>query len=239
MSAGAVAFAECLGVVALWTGLFRVPFNDPRRRARLALWLGTRANADPQRAFAVFATALYLVLGGAVVAWFAVRYRLGLAGLFAVRAPAELAALTVLGVAGAVALIGLGVGVAYRIRPDLDVPGAVRSLRWIEAAGTLPARVRAAVPVLGACGEEMVFRGAVYGAVYAAGAPPVAALTAAALLFAGQQAALTTTLTQAGLLAAAALVIGGLGGLLLAATGSLLPALVVHMSFAAFYSRTG
>jgi hypothetical protein len=233
------AGVECAAAIAVWTALFRLPFNDSRRRARLALWLGTRCNADPQRAFAVFATLLYLVLAAGVLAWLVLRFRVDLVALLAVRAPLETAALAVLGVAGTVALIGSAVGLAYRVRPGLDVPGAVRSLQWLAGAATLPNAARVAVPVAGACGEELVFRGAVFGAIYGAGGAPLLALAGSALLFAVQQVALTTTPVQAGLLAGAALIIGGMGALLLIATGSLVPALLVHLSFAAFYSRPG
>jgi membrane protease YdiL (CAAX protease family) len=231
------AAAECVAAVALWTAVFRLPFQDPRRRARLALWLGSRANADPQRAFAVFATLAYLGLAAGVLAWLALRYRIDLVALLAVRAPGETAALAVLGVAGSVAVIGQGVGIAYRLRPGLDVPGAVRTLQWLAGSAALPGPARIAVPVAGACAEELVFRGAVFGALDAAGGAPLVALAGSAALFAAQQAALTSTRVQAAVLVGSALVIGAMGGLLLLATGSLLPALVVHVSFAAFYSR--
>ncbi|MER8186878.1 CPBP family glutamic-type intramembrane protease [Kitasatospora sp. NPDC094015] len=235
MSAPAFA-ALATAVVAGWLALYRLPFDDPARRRRTALWLAGRTGLRPETAFAVFGTAVYLVLGTAALAALLAATPLALRPLFAAPSPGMLLAL-LLAVFGTSSANILCVSLLYRADPRVDVPGEIARIQWIASILALPRQARWIVPALAALFEEVLFRGVVLLGLGALGAGPLAALLFSSCLFAAGQVALVSTRVQAYVLGTSSLTLGVVGGLLTTATGVLLPALVLHMSFAGFYTN--
>ncbi|MFF4371589.1 type II CAAX prenyl endopeptidase Rce1 family protein [Streptomyces sp. NPDC001594] len=224
------------GAVALWLALYRLPFGDPARRRRTALWLAGWTRLRPEPAFAVFGTLVYLVLGGLALAVLLAATPLALRQVFAVPAPGDALAL-LLAVLGTSSTTILCVSLLYRVHPRADVPGEIARIQWISAILALPRHSRWTVPAAAALFEEVLFRGAVLLGLGALGAGPAFALGFSTILFAAGQVALVSTRIQAYVLGTSSLVLGTVGGLLTIATGGVLPALVLHMSFAGFYTN--
>ncbi|WP_371493733.1 CPBP family intramembrane metalloprotease [Kitasatospora sp. NBC_00374] len=235
MSVSAFA-ALATAVVAGWLALYRLPFNDPARRRRTALWLADRTGLRPEAAFAVFGTAVYLVLGALALAVLLTATPLTLHQLFGVPAPGMLLAL-LLAVFGTSSANILCVSLLYRADPRVDVPGEIARIRWIASILALPRHYRWVVPAAAALFEEVLFRGAVLMGLAALGSGPLLALAVSTCLFAAGQVALVSTRVQAYVLGTSSLTLGVVGGLLTVATGGVLPALVLHMSFAGFYTN--
>lgn len=223
-------------VVAAWLALYRLPFNDPARRRRTALWLAGRTGLRPEAAFAVFGTLVYLLLGALALAVLLASTPLALHRLFALPAPGAAAALA-LAVLGTSSATVLCVSLLYRADPRADVPGEIARIQWIASILALPRHFRWIVPAAAALFEEVLFRGAVLLGLGTLGSGPGFALAFSTCLFAAGQVALVSTRTQAYVLGTSSLVLGTVGGLLTTATGGLLPALVLHMSFAGFYTH--
>ncbi|MFJ8165796.1 type II CAAX prenyl endopeptidase Rce1 family protein [Streptomyces sp. NPDC096136] len=223
-------------VVAVWLALYRLPFDDPARRRRTALWLAGRTGLRPEAAFAVFGTLVYLALGALALAVLLASTPLDFHRLFAVPAPGT-ALVLLLAVLGTSSATVLCVSLLYRADPRADVPGEIARIQWIASILALPRHYRWIVPATAALFEEVLFRGAVLLGLGALGCGPAFALAFSTCLFAAGQVALVSTRTQAYVLGASSLVLGAVGGLLTTATGGVLPALVLHMSFAGFYTH--
>jgi hypothetical protein len=226
----------CTAAVAVWLALYRLPFGDPSVRRRMALWLADRTGQRPDPAFAVFATVLYVGLGIAV--------------LFVLLVPAHLTVSKMLGDPGAsaaldllLAVVGtsslniLFVSLLYRAKPTVDVPGEIARIQWIASILSLPPRFRWLIPAAAALVEEFVFRGAVFLGMGSRGGSFLVASLFSTALFTIGQIVLVSTPVQAYVLGSSSATLGTIGTLLTAATGSILPATVLHMSFAGFYTN--
>ncbi|MCX4808570.1 type II CAAX prenyl endopeptidase Rce1 family protein [Streptomyces sp. NPDC058682] len=225
-------------VVFVWLALYRLPFNDPARRRRTALWLAGRTGLHPDAAFAVFGTVVYLVLGALALAVLLAPTPLAFHQVFGLPEPGTALAL-LLAVLGTSSATVFCVSLLYRVDPRADVPGEIARIQWIASILTLPRPYRWIVPAAAALFEEVLFRGVILLGLGALGSGPAFALAFSTCLFAAGQIALVSTRTQAYVLGASSLILGAVGGLLTAATGGVLPALVLHMSFAGFYTNLG
>jgi hypothetical protein len=227
------AFAASAG----WFGVYRLPFAAAARRARLGMAVGGALGCSAQAGFTIFATLWYVAFGIAAAVAVAAVTGLGTAQL--VGAPAAGTALAALGlsVVGAVGWIGASMSAATALWPALDVPRTVTGLRWVRDSLALRPRIRWLVPLCGAVVEEVFYRGTVFLGLQAAGLGTLAAAAVATALFTVTQMGMTETWPQAGILAASSLVVSAFGCLLVAGTSSVLPAVALHGSFAAFYSR--
>ena len=99
---------------------------------------------------------------------------------------------------------------------------------------TQPSRVRRIIPALGAFAEELVFRGGVFMGLCRARSPFIKAALVSSLLLCLGQVVLVPTPVQLYIMASASLTCGMVGCLLVAATGSLIPVLILHTSFATY-----
>jgi Type II CAAX prenyl endopeptidase Rce1-like len=223
-------------LVLAWIAVFRIPFRSPARRHLIGMWLSERTGLRADAAFAVFATMLYLGLGLAVLLVLSVCAPVPWRSYAGIHSAAAIP-LTLLAMAGSSSLSALCMSVIYRVNPDADVPLEMASIQWIKSILALPRAVRWLVPALAAMVEELIFRGAVFLGMGASGASLVQATAVSTVLFAAGQVLVVHTRTQAVVMAAASCTLGVVGSLLVASTGSIIPALAVHMSFAGFYTN--
>ncbi|MEU6238936.1 CPBP family glutamic-type intramembrane protease, partial [Kitasatospora sp. NPDC047058] len=227
----------CVVVVGGWLALYRVPFNDPARRRRTALWLAGRTGLGPEAAFAVFGTVVYLVLGALALTALLAATPLSLHQLVGGRPTPTMALALLLAVLGTSSANILCVSLLYRAVPRVDVPGEIARVQWIASILALPRHYRWIIPAAAALFEEVLFRGAVLLGLGALGGGFGVALAVSTCLFAAGQVALVSTPVQAYVLGTSSVTLGVVGGLLTAATGGVLPALALHMSFAGFYTH--
>ena len=225
-----------LGAVAAWLAVYRLPFGDAARRRRVALWLADRTGRHPDAAFAVFATVLYLGLGVIVLVVLAMSADLAAGDLIgsvhAVTFPAFLLALF-----GTSSLNILSVSLLYRAKPTVDVPGEISRIRWIASILALPRANRWIIPATAALVEELVFRGVIFVGLGSLGSGFVVACTVSTLMFVAGQVVLVSTPVQAYVMGSSSVALGVVGCLLTAATGSIVPAVLLHTSFAGFYTN--
>ncbi|MCF3134682.1 CPBP family glutamic-type intramembrane protease [Streptomyces olivochromogenes] len=226
----------CIVTIAGWLALYRLPFGDPARRRRVGLWLADRTALRPEVAFALFGTVLYLLLGASALALLGAFAGLS-AGQIVGRPSVGAIPALLLAVCGTSSLNILCISLLYRADPRADVPGEITRVQWIASILYLPRHFRWVIPAAAAMVEELVFRGAVLLGLGAAGSGFVFAAAFSTVLFAIGQVVLVSTRVQAYVLGTSSLALGTVGSLLVAATGSVLPALALHMSFAGFYTN--
>lgn len=238
MSAAVWQFAGLAAVAAVaWLALYRLPLARPRVRQRVRLAVASVTGLPPRYVFPVLGTLIYLAtgLGAIAVVTLVGPAPLGQALSWQVSLPAV--ALTVLVVVGAAAATGFAMSLLYALRPGVDVPGAVAGTGWIREILVLPPAWRWLVPMSSAAVEEVFFRGVVLVGLLTHGASvPVAIVVSGALFVAGQ-----VVLTERGLaavvLGSSSIVLSALCGLLVVVTGSVVPAVIVHASFAGYYTN--
>ncbi len=235
---GYVFAAVAIGATALWLALYRLPFRKARTRQRVRLAVASRTGLPGRYVFPILGTVIYLALGLAAAAAVMAFAGLDLLDLLAWRITAEGVGLLVLSAVGASALTAFAMSVLYAVRPAVDVPGAVTGVRWVQEILALPRGWRYAVPAISAAVEEFFFRGVFLGGLLAAGAPVWAAVAISGAVFAAGQVLLTESALQATVLALSSVVLAVVCGLLTAVEGSVLPAIVVHASFAGYYTQT-
>ena len=224
--------AQAVAVTAIWLAAYRLPFSSTRTRQRVRLRLSSLTGVPSKYVFPVLGTVIYLVLGVAAA------YVLG-GPLTLLRWDFSLAAgaLTVLAAAGASALTAFAMSVLYAANPRTDIPSAVTGVRWVQEILALPGPWRWIVPAASAAVEEFFFRGVVLMGLLALGAPAWAAIVIAGVLFIVGQLVLTETRAQAVVLGLSSVTISLIGGLLTVVEGSVLPAILIHASFAAYYTN--
>lgn len=228
--------AIALAAAVVWLGLYRLPLGAPRRRQRFRLWASTVTGLPPNLVFPIFGTAVYLLGGiGAAAAVMGVSGP-GLGELLPVAGGWDVIPLTALAVLGTAALTAFAMSVIYVVRPSVDIAAAVNSVEWISQVMVLPARWRWLVPAASAAVEEFFFRGVLCGGLLLTGVPPWIAIAVAGAAFTVTQALLTENGLQALILTLSSVLLSVVGGLLLVVTGSVVPAIVTHAAFAAFYA---
>jgi len=142
-----------------------------------------------------------------------------------------------IGFAAQVALSSLLLGLYSLFRPSINWYQVILSITWVRLMAKIPQRYRPLYPIAGATFEELFFRGTVFMVVRAQF--PEIGLTMAILittvLFIIQQVVNTETYHQAVAMASGAISISVVGCLLIAYTGSFIPALLCHVLFVVFY----
>lgn len=225
--------AVVLVATVIWLAAYRLPFATPRARQRTRLAIASATGWQPRYVFPILGTFMYLALGIAAILvvgeqpWELLRWNVS----------AESAALTVLAAIGASALTAFTMSLLYTFSPRVNVPAAVSDVRWIQEILALPRRWRWVVPMVSAAVEEFFFRGVVLFGLLAAGAPIWAAIGFAGVVFTVGQIALTERGLQAVVLALSSAVLSLVCGLLSVVEGSVLPAILVHASFAGYYTN--
>jgi len=226
----------CGAAIAIWLATYRLPFDDPARRRRIALrlagWSGVRADV----ARAIFGTVLYLGLGSLVL--LVLLYFAPLPAAVLVSLPPLVAVpCLLLAMLGCSSLNVLFISFLYRANPRTDVPREISQIQWIASILALPRHFRWIIPAAAALVEELVFRGAVFIGLLTLGSNFWVAWLVSTFLFTLGQVVLVSTSTQGFVMGSSSIALGTFGSLLIAATGSLIPAIILHMSFAGFYTN--
>jgi hypothetical protein len=187
--------------------------------------------------FSILGTLLYLVLGGAAAFTLARLGRLNPVDLLAWKISGEAAALTLLAGIGASALTAFAMSLLHSLKGRADVPATVADVRWIQEILALPSPWRTAIPAISGALEEFYFRGVMLFGLLATGFPVWAALVFTGVVFTAGQVALTESRMQATVLAVSSIVLSVVCGLLTVVEGSVLPAILIHASFAGYYTN--
>jgi hypothetical protein len=142
-----------------------------------------------------------------------------------------------LGVVGEISLAGLFVELLRRLTATTPERFAeIHRIPWIVGLRQLPAGTAAPAAALGGVLEELFYRGVLLTIlVNELRVAPLAAVAVAGALFLVQQLLQVQTRVQAMVLGAGCAAISLVGGLLVVATGSSVPAVLSHASFVVFY----
>ncbi|HEY8474213.1 MAG TPA: CPBP family glutamic-type intramembrane protease [Natronosporangium sp.] len=222
-----------------WLALYRLPLRRPRTRQRFRLAVASRTGLPARYVFPVVGTGIYLGLGILAAVAVAIAAPAGLGGALVAPVTGRTVATTLLVAVGAMTLIGFAMTMLYAARPTVDVPGAVAGVHWIREVLALPPAWRWLAPMSSAAVEEFYFRGVFLTGLLLPGAPVWVAIGVSGAVFTAGQVLLTERALPALVLGLSSVVLSVLCGLLVVVTGTVLPAIVVHASFAGFYTNLG
>ncbi len=146
--------------------------------------------------------------------------------------------LAVVGLVGEMSLVTLLIDLICRAtgqgRPEQFAE--IQEIPWMKSVQQLPLFSRLAVTALGGAVEEILFRGVVLrillDRLHVAPAP---AIFLAGVLFCLEQLVLLRTRFQAMIILCACIAISLVGGMLVVLTGSVVPGVLCHASFAVFF----
>lgn len=222
----------------IWVNGFKALYSNTKLRNKIALYISSKFNLPVRYSYSVFATLYYCLLplfGSYLLG------RLSGASMhsaFTLEFSVSWYVVLFLGIIAAMTLSSFGISIMYLISPGIDVPGEVGQIRWMRGIFNCPAQISWLLPMLSACVEELFFRGALLGALINTGVIsfPVS-LAIVTILFLYGQVILTDTKIQAFVLSIASIVISVIGGLLFVYCKSIIPSIIMHASFAGFYSN--
>jgi membrane protease YdiL (CAAX protease family) len=236
--AGAVEFLAAASAASLAWGTILWYCNERSNAFRRGLFYAMSfTRAQPRAVQSLLLGAIYYTFGLLVAALFAAVCRVPVAHLFSWAGFSW--PVVVLGIVGSISLSGLLVEVGYRFparRASEQVAEEIRQIPWIKGIEQLPAAVAPLLAALGGALEELFFRGVVLTTMtdrYHFSA--AIAIAIAGFLFCVQQVLQVRTLSQALLMSWSCLSISLIGGLLVTVTGSVVPAILCHASFAVFW----
>jgi membrane protease YdiL (CAAX protease family) len=147
--------------------------------------------------------------------------------------------LVVIGAVGEISLAALLVEIGCRIPtqagPD-RLAKEILEIPWVKGVEQLPGLTAPIFAAIGGSAEELFFRGIVLTAViHRYHVDAAFAITITSVLFCVQQALQVRTRLQALLMVCSCLSISLVGGLLVVATGTVVPAILCHASFVLFF----
>lgn len=233
---GVILFGVCY--VVLWVNVFRGLYKHMRIRNNIAMFIASHLNVPIKYAYSVFATVYYCtmpIVGSILLGRIA---GFNIMPMFQVSTDIVWYVALILSIIGAMTLSSMGISIMYVIQPRIDVPGEISRIRWMQGIYNCPKKIAWVLPMVSATVEELFFRGALLTALMSSQTLSfTGALIIVTLLFLYGQVILTETKIQAVVLTIASIVISVVGGLLFVYCKSIIPPIVMHASFAGFYSN--
>ena len=229
--------AAAAGVTALWLAAYRLPFANPRVRQRVRLSVSSWTGVQPRYVFTILGTIIYLLLGAAAAVALIWLGELDPLAMLAWRISGPGMALTLLAGIGASALTAFAMSVLHSFPAGVRAAESIAQVRWVSEILVLPHRWRWPIPAVSAALEEFFFRGVLLFGLLACGAPVWVAIVLPAVIFTAGQMALTESRVQAAVLGISSVVLSAICGLLTIVESSVVPAILIHASFAGYYTN--
>ncbi|GKX32010.1 hypothetical protein SH1V18_44900 [Vallitalea longa] len=219
----------------LWIFIFKQSYSNTYIKNRISLIISSVFGISPSYSYSVFATFLYCILPTIscfVVAGIA---DIRISDLFSLNDIPISTVIIMLGIVASMSLISMFVMIAMKIVPKIDIVGEMSSVVWIKGVFQVPKKIAWLLPFLSASFEELFFRGVLLKSLISNGMNIILAISVVTLAFVLNQVLLTNTITQALVLGFSSIFISVIGSILFLASGSIIPSMIVHASFAGFY----
>ncbi|QSZ27197.1 CPBP family intramembrane metalloprotease [Aceticella autotrophica] len=222
----------------VWSGGFKFLYTNPRFTNKFTLYISSLLNINPAVVSSSLLTFYYLTaaLTGSIL--ISLYSGCNVISLFLINGNYKVIPITLLGAFASFSLTSLGFSMLYVIFPHIDIVEEINKIRWISGIKKLPKNIAFIVPALSACAEELFFRGVLLNALIKNGFSFWLSLTIVTILFVYGQVILTDTKIQALVISISSFVISIIGGLLFITTGSIISSMIVHASFAGFYTQS-
>jgi membrane protease YdiL (CAAX protease family) len=206
---------------------------------RVIFFVLGRTHRTMEEIRALLLTAIYYVLGLLAGLLFVTAFRFPISSILAFGAGDV--PWVILGIIGEISATSLLVELGCRITAGGPVRFAeLREIPWMRGLRQLPPGIVPFAAALAGAVEEAFFRGVVLGiSTTILSVSPIIAMAIAGGLFCLGQLLQVQTLFQAMVIASSSVAISVIGGLLVLARGSVVPAMLCHASFVIFFMTQG
>ncbi|EGD46958.1 Abortive infection protein [Ruminiclostridium papyrosolvens DSM 2782] len=221
----------------VWLFIFKQSYKNTYIKNRISLFISSLFGIPASYSYSVFATFLYCalpVISSIVVAKTA---KIHIFNLFPLEVSLELFATIILGVVAAMSLVAVFIIVSLKLAPSMDIAGEISKIKWIEGIFQIPKKIAWLLPILSASFEEVFFRGVFLQGLVSNGMNNVIAVIVVTAAFILNQVLLTDTKVQGLVLGFSSVSISIVGCIMFFASGSIIPSMIMHASFAGFYAN--
>lgn len=236
--AGVAGFLAVAAVASLAWGKILWYCNERSDAFRRWLFLAISFTSErPAAVQSVLLGVIYFTFGFFVTALLAAAFRVPTAAIFSSVGLSW--PVVVLGAVGEISLAALLVEIGCRIPTQLGperLAKEILEIPWVKGVEQLPGMTAPIFAAIGGSTEELFFRGIVLtGMIHWFHVDAALAIALTTALFCAQQALQVRTRLQALLMTCSCLAISVIGGLLVVATGTVIPAILCHASFVLFF----
>ncbi len=224
--------------VYVWLRIFRLTYKNTKIRNKIAMYISSHSSIPVSYSYSIFATLFYsgmpligsyilLVLFDVHLNKILTQHYYDISFLSAV----------VMGELAVLSCSSLPIVLLLTAKPNIRVDKEIKEINWISGIFKIPSKLCSLIPCISACCEEFFFRGALFSALMSTNISIWSAMFIVSALFVYNQIILTNTKTQAYVLGSSSMIISVIGCLLVGLTGSVIPSMIIHASFACFYSN--
>lgn len=224
------------GYLLVWLYIFTRSYKDTYTKNKITLMMSTLCGLPASYSYSIFATCLYCLLPTIGTLLVAAVADINILSLFPVSFGLATLATVLLSISAAMSLVAVFVVFIHKLFPRIDIPGEMARIKWIEGIMQTPAKISWFLPLLSATFEEIFFRGALLTGLLTAGVGVPLAIALVTLAFILNQILLASTWTQRLVLGYSSLAISLVGSIAFLASGSIIPSIIMHASFAGFYT---
>lgn len=220
--------------LAIWLSLYMLSYSNMYIKNKLTLVMSSTFGLPVSYSYSIFATIIYCILplAGCFIIGEAAGF--SFVSIFSIGWNTLLVAL--MAVIGVMSTMAVFLMVILTISPKMNIQGEMSKIKWIEGIFMVPTKVAWLLPMCSACFEEVFFRGAFLNGLLVSGMDTLFAICIVTIAFVINQCILADTKTQKLILGVSSLVISVIGSLAFLACGSIIPSMIMHASFAGFYT---
>lgn len=219
----------------IWLIIFTQSYKNTYTKNKITLIMSSIFGLPASYSYSIFATILYCLLptlGTFVVATVA---GVNIFSLFTWQG-FQVIPIILLSISAAMSLVAVFVVFINKLFPRIDIPGEMARIKWIEGIMQTPAKISWLLPLLSASLEEIFFRGALLTGLLTAGMGTPKAIALVTIAFVLNQVLLADTWPQRLVLGYSSIAISLVGSIAYLASGSIIPSILMHASFAGFYT---
>ncbi|NLY32722.1 MAG: CPBP family intramembrane metalloprotease [Firmicutes bacterium] len=218
----------------IWLLIFTRSYKNTYTKNKISLLMSSLFGLPASYSYSIFATILYCLLPTLGTFIVAAVSGINIPSIFAWGS--QVIPITLLSISAAMSLVAVFVIFINKLFPFIDIPGEMARIKWIEGIMQTPARISWLLPLLSASFEEIFFRGALLTGLLKAGMSTPLAIALVTLAFILNQVLLADTWPQRLVLGYSSFAISLVGSIAFLACGSIIPSILMHASFAGFYT---
>ena len=233
-----VAFS--LAFMILWLAAYKKSYDNPRTRKKITLWIGSHFSGNAKTIYYYAVLVIYLSLP-MLFGWLLLKIaNVPYTEMLTINNDLQInfVYLCVITFIGGVTLSILATNIILIIAPGIDIPNNINKVTWIESTMEFPKQIAWIFPFCSACAEELFFRGACFFSFVGVGIDPYIAMLLVTVMFVANQVYLVNNPIQAIVIGSGSLFISVLGCIITGLTGAVIPSMISHAIYAAFFVRS-
>ncbi len=236
MNKSIVVLIVGLVCLTIWLAVYMLSYSNMYIKNKLTLLMSSVFGLPVSYSYSVLATIIYCVLP--LISCFIIGKIAGFQflQLFSFSYGWRTVLIIFMAVIGVMSVMAVFLMVILTIWPKMNIQEEMSKIKWIEGIFMVPAKIAWLLPMCSACFEELFFRGALLKGLLVSGMSTVFAVSIVSIAFIVNQCILADTKIQKLILGVSSFAISAIGSIAFLACGSIIPSMIMHASFAGFYT---